>query len=48
MKDHELQDDLEIIEAEEAVDFFDESPYRSPYYHDEAYPEFNGWRDLVW
>lgn len=44
MKEHQFQEDLEIIEAEEPVDFFDDSPY----YYDEAYPEFNGWRDLVW
>ena len=47
MKEHQFQEDLEIIEAEEEVDFFDESTYRSPYYHDDAYPEFYGWRDLV-
>ena len=44
MYENEMQDDFEIIDEEELIDFFDDSPY----YHDEAYPEFNGWRDLVW
>ena len=43
MRESELQDDLEIIDEEEAVDFFDDSPY----YHHPAYPEFNGWRDML-
>ena len=42
MNEREFQDDLEIIDEEE-IDFYDDSPY----YHDPAYPEFNGWRDLV-
>lgn len=45
MSKRDFQDDLEIIEEEEEVGiyFFDDSPY----YHDPAYPEFDGWRDLV-
>ena len=46
MKDHEMQDDVEIVENEEAVDFFRDDD--SPYYHHPDYPEFDGWRDLVW
>jgi hypothetical protein len=43
MNEREFQDDLEFINEEEKIDFFDDSPY----YHDPAYSEFNGWRDLV-
>ena len=43
MNEREIQDDLEIIDDEEAIAFFGDSPY----YHDPAYPEFNGWRDLL-
>lgn len=44
MYENEMQDDLEIIDEEELIDLLDDSPY----YHDPAYPEFDGWRDLVW
>lgn len=44
MNENEFQDDLEIIDEEEAVDFFFDD---SPYYHHPDYPEFNGWRDML-
>lgn len=43
MNEHEFQDDLVIIDEEDVIDFFDDSPY----YHDPAYPEFSGWRDML-
>lgn len=43
MNKHEFQDDLEIIEDEEEMEFFDDSVY----YHHPDYPEFDGWRELM-
>lgn len=43
MNENELQDDLEIIDEEDTVDFYNDSPY----YHHPDYPEFSGWRDML-
>lgn len=45
MKRHDMQDDLEIIDVDEEIDLLHDA---SPYYHNPDYPEFDGWRDLVW
>ena len=42
MPERDFQD-VEIIDEDERVDFFDDSPY----YHHPDYPEFDGWRDLL-
>lgn len=45
MKRYDMQDDLEIIGIDEEIDLLHDD---SPYYHHPDYPEFDGWRDLVW
>ena len=47
MNDHELQDDLEIIEHEKSVDFFEDDEYEPVVWENPDYAEFAGWRDLV-
>lgn len=42
-KKNQAEDLLAIEENDECAEVFDDSPY----YHDPAYPEFDGWRDLL-
>lgn len=45
MLDREMQE-AEMIGEEDELDY-PEYPDDSPYYHCPAYPEFDGWRDLL-
>lgn len=44
-----IQSELQAIEDDEDVDGVGRDGFRcaSPYYHDPAYPEFDGWRELL-